>query len=493
MSIRFPSAVDYTLALQHPAAAFSGPGLRGAVFTSGFMGPECIAGSSAVVFRADVGGTDYAVRCYTREDASSPDRYAALDTYVTVARLRRYVGAVTWYDEEVLVKGMRWPVLTMEWIAGRHLNEYVGDLVDDGDTDALRSLASQWLALIDDLQQARFAHGDLQHGNVLVDADGQLRLVDFDSVWIPPLRGRPAPAETGHPSYQPPDITATGRWGPYMDTFPGLVIYLALTALAKSPELWEKLNNGDNLLFERRDFVRPHDTEAWTLLAGLADPEIDRLAARLRQFCAPGQAPAGSLRDAISQEGTGPEAARLNWWERTGPSPTRQADPPSAVKPPPPSFNPVHTQVVYQRAALPAPPGTYQRPGPASPGTYQRPGPAGGTGPSPARHPAPAAPLGSGAWPQPEPTSPVRATGWPQFTPAQPAKRARSTALPFSLRHQKPLLWAQRGLGVFAAFAGLVLSGLFAGDHQLVLGIALGTVLVIASVTLIMLTVNVKR
>jgi hypothetical protein len=481
VSIRFPSAVDYTLALQHPDAAFSGPALRGAVFTSGFMGPECIAGSSAVVFRADVGGTEYAVRCYTREDASSPDRYAALDTYVTVARLRRYVGAVTWYEQEVLVKGLRWPVLTMEWIAGRHLNEYVGDLVDDGDTDALRSLASQWLALVDDLQQASFAHGDLQHGNVLVDADGQLRLVDFDSVWIPPLRGRPAPAETGHPSYQPPGITATGRWGPYMDTFPGLVIYLALTALAKSPELWEKLNNGDNLLFERRDFVRPHDTEAWTLLAGLADPETDRLAARLRQFCAPGQAPSMSLRDAISGEGTGPEAARLNWWERTGATPARPPAPPAAGMPPSPRFNPVHTQVVYQRPALPPPSAAYQRPGPVP-----------GTGPSTARRPGPAAPLGIGTWQEPEPLSPVRSAGWPQFTPVKPAKRARNT-LPFSLRHQTPLLWAQRGLGIFAAFAGLVLSGLFAGDHQLVLGIALGTVLVIASVTLIMLTVNVKR
>lgn len=491
MSIRFPSAVDYTLALQHPAAAFSDPALRDAVFTSGFMGPECIAGSSAVVFRADMGGTDYAVRCYTREDASSPDRYAALDTYVTVARLRGYVGAVTWYDQEVLVKGSRWPVLTMEWIAGRHLNEYVGDLVDGGDADALRTLASRWLALVDDLQRARFAHGDLQHGNVLVDADGEFRLVDFDSVWIPPLRGRPAPAETGHPSYQPPGITATGRWGPLMDTFPGLVIYLALTALAKSPELWEKLNNGDNLLFERRDFVRPHDTEAWTLLAGLADPEIDRLAARLRQFCVPGQVPAVSLRDAISQEGTGPEAARLNWWERTGATLARPAAAqPAAAQPPSPRFNPVHTPVVYQRAALPPSSAPYQRPGPV-PGTGPSLVP--GTGPSPVGRPAPAARLGVGTWQEPEPLSPVRATGWPQFTPAAKPARPASNALPFSLRHQAPLLWAQRGLGVFAAFAGLVLSGLFAGDHQLVLGIALGTVLIIASVTLIMLTVNVKR
>ena len=54
------------------------------------------------------------------------------------------------------------------------------------------------------MQRAEFAHGDLQHGNVLVDQEGQLRLVDFDSVWIPQLQGQPAPTESGHPNYQPP-------------------------------------------------------------------------------------------------------------------------------------------------------------------------------------------------------------------------------------------------------------------------------------------------
>lgn len=464
LNVRYPSAVDYTLALQHPDAAFSDPELRGAVFAKGFMGPEGIAGSSAVVFRAAIGGTDYALRCYTREDASTPDRYAALDTYVSVSRLSKYVGAVTWYDREVLVKGARWPVLTMEWIAGQHLNEYVGYLADDGNTAALRTLADRWLALVGDLQQAQFAHGDLQHGNVLVDSDGQLRLVDFDSVWIPPLRGRPAPTETGHASYQPPDATAAGRWGPYMDTFPGLVIYLALTALAKSPELWGKLNNGDNLLFERQDFAPPHDTEIWTLLAELADPEIDRLAARLKQYCAPGWVASTTLQGTVKQ----------NWWERPGTAPVPAARPAGAAAsgmPAAPSSGPV-----TPRVALPPPPtGPYQSP------IADRPR-------------IPAGPAGPGTWWNAAPAPRLTPKTVPTFTPVTAAKQPRPDhdTLPLSIRHHQAVVLAQRVLGAVLVIAGLVSSGLLASQHHMLRGIALGTLLAVAGVLLAMINVTVK-
>jgi eukaryotic-like serine/threonine-protein kinase len=484
VNLRYPSAVDYTLALQHPAAAFNDPELRGAVFARGFMGPEGIAGSSAVVFRAAIGGTDYALRCYTRQDASTPERYDALDDYVTVARLSRYVGAVTWFDDEVLVKGHRWPVLTMEWIAGQHLNEYVGNLADEGNVAGLRMLANRWLALIVDLQQARFAHGDLQHGNILVDADRKLRLVDFDSVWLPPLQGQRPPTETGHPSYQPQSVTAAGRWGPLMDTFPGLVIYLALTALAKAPGLWGKLNNGDNLLFERRDFVPPHDTEVWTLLAGLRDPEIDRLAMKLMEFCAPGWTASTTLLQAVRPqpprgEGLLPEPGRPpasrpepgrpkpNWWELAESARPRPAGGPLDGRPPfdgaftrPGPVNPVHSPVVYSEKRLLPPPLT----GPHETKILQRPF-------DPPVRPA------TGPWWGPAPQTA------PRFTPMQPARPAGETRSPGRMP-QRSVTVVQRTVGVILIVAGLVVEGLIAASHRLPEGIALGVVIVIAGVLL---------
>ena len=89
----------------------------------------------------------------------------------------------------MLVKGARWPVLKMEWIAGPQLNEHVGYLADQGNAAALGTLAERWLALVGELQRVGFAHGDLCHGSILMDHQAQLRLVDLDCVWIPELRG----------------------------------------------------------------------------------------------------------------------------------------------------------------------------------------------------------------------------------------------------------------------------------------------------------------
>ncbi|QLQ08322.1 MAG: hypothetical protein HZY76_21580 [Anaerolineae bacterium] len=63
------------------------------------------------------------------------------------------------------------------------------------------------------LQTHGIAHGDLQHGNVLVAAD-ELRLIDYDGMYVPPLSGRES-HEIGHRNYQHPcavSVTSTPAW-----------------------------------------------------------------------------------------------------------------------------------------------------------------------------------------------------------------------------------------------------------------------------------------
>ncbi|MDQ2706917.1 MAG: hypothetical protein M3Z25_04470 [Actinomycetota bacterium] len=73
-------------------------------------------------------------------------------------------------------------MVRMQWVEGRTLDEYVGHLVAAGDVPAIGALAGTWRDLVRRMQTARFAHGDLQHGNVLIDTRGTLRLVDLDYV-----------------------------------------------------------------------------------------------------------------------------------------------------------------------------------------------------------------------------------------------------------------------------------------------------------------------
>ena len=344
----FPAAGDYYKAVQAPARAFTVPKLQAAEFVWDSLGPTLARGSSAVVFQASVEGQPQALRCYIRDDASSRDRYSALDAYLAAHDLSLYVSGTTWHDAAIQVNRATWPVLTMDWIDGRTLNEYVDFLVTGSNAAALTTLAGRWRELVALLQRSEFAHGDLQHGNVMVDQDGQLRLVDFDGVWIPQLAGQSPPTEFGHPNYQ---HTLHHNWDRWLDTFSALVVYTSLVALSKDPGLWLALYNSKNLLFAKTDFFPPFKTEAWKQLAAMGDPQVDELVRRLQECCDLDWASDKSLEMILDQQAVTPPRPPIpveqRWWEkrpvaaegslaagppsRPGPQGTPPAAPPAAA------------------------------------------------------------------------------------------------------------------------------------------------------------------
>jgi hypothetical protein len=275
----------------------------------------------------------------------------------------------------------------MGWIDGRTLNEYVDFLVTGRNTAALATLAGRWLEMVALLQDSEFGHGDLQHGNVMVDQEGQLRLVDFDGVWIPQLAGKSPPTEYGHPNYQRPGLREWNRW---VDTFSALVIYTSLVALSKDPGLWLALYNSKNLLFSKGDFFAPFETQAWKQLAALRDPQVDDLAARLRECCHPQWSPNQSLaqvmapRPAPAAPPVQPQIpAEQRWWEKTPAPPPRAAVPrpavPRPVAPAPVPYEAAGSPTmiipaaVTAAASLPAPPPLSAPLGEAGTGPVPRP------------------------------------------------------------------------------------------------------------------------
>jgi thiamine kinase-like enzyme len=147
---------------------------------------------------------------------------------------------------------------------------------------ALRKLARQFLELVGSLKQHSVAHGDLQHGNVLV-AKGQLRLVDYDGMFVPALAGMPS-YELGQRNYQHPRRTDQ-HFGPFIDNFSAWVIYASLVALSVDSSLWYECGGGEeHLLFRREDFVDPVSSDALRALELVAEPAVQSLAASLRSF-----------------------------------------------------------------------------------------------------------------------------------------------------------------------------------------------------------------
>src|SRR5438105_8884460 len=145
----------------------------------------------------------------------------------------------------------------MDWVAGFTLNDFVKRNLDK--PQALQSLADSWVLLARLLRELKLAHGDLQHGNVLL-VPGEtfpIKLVDYDGMFVPALAKKPS-GEVGHPAYQHPQRLRDATYDADVDCFPVLVIYVAIRALiAGGRSLWDRYDNGDNLLWRRQDFEAP--------------------------------------------------------------------------------------------------------------------------------------------------------------------------------------------------------------------------------------------
>ncbi|MFI1917923.1 AarF/UbiB family protein [Nocardia sp. NPDC020380] len=182
--------------------------------------------------------------------------------------------------DAVLVGASRYPVLKMEWAQGTTLAAWLD--VHHRDSRAVDRVAERFAELISDLAVYGIAHGDLQHGNLLVADDDTLRLLDYDGMFVPALAGLGG-TERGHRNYQSPqrgdfDFDAT------LDRFSSWVIYLALKAVAIDPDLWERLHEpqGEYLLLREADFEDPSISQRFPALLSHSDGRIRRLAEEVR-------------------------------------------------------------------------------------------------------------------------------------------------------------------------------------------------------------------
>jgi len=253
----YPTPSDYQEAVQAPAVAFADPELQDATPRTNVLGlPQPITGGFAAVFpmTTDTGRT-VAVKCFLNDVPRQQDRYEAVSDHLDTIELDALVD-FDYQATGIRVGGEAYPILKMEWVDGTVLNRFVENHLDA--PDVLARLAEAWADLMEDLEKSDLAHGDLQHGNVLVqkkDDDVRLRLVDYDTMYVPALEGWRS-AEVGHRNYQHPDRT-DADFGPFLDRFPALAVYTALRACAARPGLWERYDTGENLLFRDADFYDP--------------------------------------------------------------------------------------------------------------------------------------------------------------------------------------------------------------------------------------------
>lgn len=277
----WPSLTDYSTAVQSPSSCFTDPELRlSEVATSARGLPLSWTGKYATVYRLHDSAHSWAVRCITREIPQLQDRYRSLSAYLALHRPASFV-AYEYLPAGINIKGQTYPIIKMPWLQGATLDRFLQNNSHNG--PAVQSLAVAWIDTIRDLRTHGIAHNDLQHGNVIVQGETpnfHIRLVDYDSTFIPPFNGLPSP-ELGHSNYQHPRRSPRD-YAIDVDNFPATVIYLSLLAVAHDPHLWESFHNQDNLILTKEDFLSPQSSKLLQQLTRVSDPAIAGLASTLR-------------------------------------------------------------------------------------------------------------------------------------------------------------------------------------------------------------------
>ncbi|MGC0385633.1 hypothetical protein [Streptomyces sp. SAI-129] len=290
---RFPSGAEYAEALQHTQLCFHHPELKGArPELTGLGLPRPISGAFASVFSltSPTSGRRYAVKCFTRHVPDQERRYEAISSRLALldpAELSQpWNLGFEYLPDAISVGRERYPVLKMEWAEAVTLSSWLDD--NHADRIAVDRLADRFEELTRDLADHQIAHGDLQHGNLLVASDDTLRLVDYDGMYVPALAGLGG-TERGHRNYQSP-LRGNDDFGVDLDRFSTWVIFLSLKAIASEPALWSRLHepSGEFLLLTEDDFTSPAGSARLQTLLTHPDRMVSGLADQVRSLaCQP--------------------------------------------------------------------------------------------------------------------------------------------------------------------------------------------------------------
>lgn len=283
----WPLASHFNVILQNPQFAFRDAELKQLSIKKDKNGqPRAWSGAFANVYKGswENGKGSVAIRVFTSASDERRERYQAIAEYLDARQIQSLV-RFTYRDDGIRSAGNgKWyPLVTMEWVQGETLQDWVGERCLKKDRKSLLQVSNQWIDIIRELGLARIAHGDLQQGNVMVTDAGQLKLVDYDCMCVPKLVGRKN-LEIGVDPYQHPQRNQDTPLSADLDNFSALFILTALKALAASPELWQMYvaqPGYDKLLFRREDLHSPTNSPLIGELKRSPDKEVQRLSREL--------------------------------------------------------------------------------------------------------------------------------------------------------------------------------------------------------------------
>jgi len=212
-------------------------------------------------------GEKWAFRCWHADLGNLRSHFEILSEELQKLKIP-YFCDFTYVDEGINVGGLIYPTTRMRWVEGENLKVFLCQ--HKNEKERLKKLAEKFLTMAQCLHNNRIAHGDLQHGNILIDKADNIFLIDYDSVYLPSLYGQ-ADFITGLKGYQHPSRVNNVNASEKLDYFSELIIYTSILAVAENPSLADKYNieNTEHLLFAHDDFSDLESSEIYKDLMSL--------------------------------------------------------------------------------------------------------------------------------------------------------------------------------------------------------------------------------
>ncbi|MBX9691840.1 MAG: hypothetical protein K2Z81_05605 [Cyanobacteria bacterium] len=256
--MRWPTPQEYNEAIQTPSVCFLDQTLRKARVATNSLGlPLAITGAFASVYRLSSENHDWAVRCFLSHHPDLKERYFQSSQFFSRLENFECIVPFSYLENGIRVRGQWYPIVKMSWIHGQTLDCYLLDNFKNA--NKIDWLLTQFKKLCLELEGAGIAHGDIQHGNLIVTNQG-MQLVDYDALFIPVLAGKTC-LELGHPNYQHPSRQES-LFDTTMDRFSSWLILISLQLIRIDPQLFELFRGGDDcILFRRTDLLKPESSK----------------------------------------------------------------------------------------------------------------------------------------------------------------------------------------------------------------------------------------
>ncbi len=242
-------------------------------------------GAFCVVFPYMVANEKYAIRCWRCLEPKIKEKITNR-TKIISEELQRlslpYFVDYRYYEEGMLTEKGCQPIVVMNWVEAPKLKNYIFDNLYK--PNVLKELAFSFKQTMKDLHIRNISHGDLQPGNILINENNQIIFIDYDTMYVPRLRGGKDDIR-GLPGFQHEARFSNEYLTPKADYFSELVIYLSILALSKYPQLWFELNmeKTKTLLFFPEDISSKGNSKIFRFLK--QDLELIKLTEILISFC----------------------------------------------------------------------------------------------------------------------------------------------------------------------------------------------------------------